>query len=96
MMVPREQPDYVGVLMPQAETARQGAITHLAFLSLGKGAAIAFLNTNVPHLGGPPLAIATASEAGDAEVRASLLQLREHPRPRPSPVTYVRPSKASS
>jgi hypothetical protein len=61
--------------MPQADAVRQGAITHLAFLSLGKDAAIAFLNTSVSRLGGHPLAIATANEAGDAEVRAMLKDL---------------------
>jgi hypothetical protein len=44
----------------------------LAFLSLGKDAAIAFLNTESPELRGRPLAIATASEAGGAKVRAML------------------------
>ena len=61
--------------MPHADAIRQGAITHLAFLSLGKDAAIAFLNTSVPRLGGAPLAMATASDAGDAKVRAMLNDL---------------------
>lgn len=61
--------------MPLAQAARQGSITHLAFLSLGKDAAIAFLNTNMPDLGGRPPAIATASHAGDGEVRSILKNL---------------------
>jgi hypothetical protein len=58
--------------IPKDQAARQGDITRLAFLSLGKDAAIAFLNTDLPELRGRPLAIATASEAGEAEVRAML------------------------
>ena len=61
--------------IPRDQAARQGDITHLAFLSLGKDAAIAFLNTEQPGLGGRPLTIATASAAGEAEVRAMLEDL---------------------
>lgn len=60
---------------PRDQAARQGNITHLAVLTLGKDGAIAFLNTIVPGLGGGPLAIATASEAGEAEVRVMLNDL---------------------
>lgn len=58
--------------IPAAEAARQGEVTRLAFLSLGKDAAIAFLNTDHPELGGRPLAVATASEVGAIQVRALL------------------------
>ena len=61
--------------IPRDQAARQGDITHLAFLSLGKDAAIAFLNTELPELGGRPLAIATASQAGEAKVRTKLADL---------------------
>jgi hypothetical protein len=61
--------------IPKDHAARQGDITRLAFLSLGKDAAIAFLNTDLPKLRGRPLAIATASEAGEAEVQAMLKTL---------------------
>lgn len=57
------------------QAARQGAIASLAFLSLGKDAALAFLSTELPILGGRPLAVATASEAVDAKVRTILADL---------------------
>lgn len=59
------------------QAARQGDITRLAFLSLGKDGAIAFLNTEHAELGGRPLALATASEAGELKVRAELQQLSD-------------------
>lgn len=58
--------------IPRDQAARQGDITRMAFISLGKDAAIAFLNTEQAELGGRPLAIATASEAGAVRVRAVL------------------------
>lgn len=58
--------------MPTDQAARQGDITRMAILSLGKDAAIAFLNTQLPELGGRPLAVATASEAGAVQVRSML------------------------
>lgn len=61
--------------IPRDHAIRQGAITRLALLSLGKEAAIAFLNTELLDLGGRPLAIATASELGEAKVRAILTDL---------------------
>ena len=51
---------------------RQGAITQLAFLLLGREEAIAFLNTDHAGLGGRPLDLATASIAGRASVEAEL------------------------
>lgn len=57
---------------PQDRAARQGDIAQLAFRLLGKDAAIAFLNTDHPELGGQPLAVATADAAGAARVQAIL------------------------
>ncbi len=64
-----------GSPIPKAEAVRQGNITRLAFILLGKDAAITFLNTEQPNLGGHPLAIATASDAGEATVRSQLQEL---------------------
>lgn len=61
--------------MPHDQAARQGAISQLAFLLLGREAAIAFLNTAHEGLGGRPLALATASAAGQAEVEAELSRM---------------------
>jgi hypothetical protein len=58
--------------IPHEQAARQGAITSLAFLVLGPERAIAFLNADNAALGGRPLALATASEAGHANVEAEL------------------------
>lgn len=58
--------------IPRDQAARQGAITSLAFLVLGRERAIAFLNADNAVLGGRPLALATASEAGRASVEAEL------------------------
>lgn len=54
---------------------RQGEITRLAFLVLGRDAAITFLNTAHPALGGRPLDLATASDAGRNSVEAELGRL---------------------
>jgi len=54
---------------------RQGDITRQAFLLLGREAAIAFLNTEHPGLGGRPLDLATASDAGRNSVEAELGRL---------------------
>ena len=51
---------------------RQGEITQLAFLVLGRDAAIAFLNTAHDGLGGRPLDLATASDAGRNSVEAEI------------------------
>jgi uncharacterized protein (DUF2384 family) len=58
--------------IPHDQAARQGEITRLAFLLLGRERAIAFLNTDHEALGGRPLDLATASEAGRASVEAEL------------------------
>lgn len=60
---------------PQERAARQGNITQLAFRLLGKDAAIAFLNTDRPELGGQPLAVATADAEGAARVQEVLQEL---------------------
>jgi hypothetical protein len=51
---------------------RQGEITNLAFLLLGRERAIAFLNAEHAQLGGRPLALATASAEGRSLVEAEL------------------------
>jgi hypothetical protein len=60
------------VPIPRDQAQRQGEITRLAFLLLGRERAIAFLNTDHEALGGRPLALATASAAGHASVEAEL------------------------
>lgn len=65
--------------IPRDQAVRQGNITRLAFVLLGREAAIAFLNTELPDLGGRPLAIATASPAGEATVRTMLQELTRVP-----------------
>lgn len=61
--------------IPRDHAVRQGNIARLAFLSLGKDDAIAFLNTENARLGGRPIAIATESPTGEARVRAELREL---------------------
>lgn len=54
---------------------RQGEITRLAFLVLGRETAIAFLNTAHTGLGGRPLDLATASDVGRNSVEAEIGRL---------------------
>jgi len=54
---------------------RQGEITQLAFLTLGREVAIAFLNTDHAALGGRPLDLATASDQGRNSVEAEIGRL---------------------
>ena len=61
--------------LPRDHAARQGAITQLAFLVLGREPAIAFLNTAHAGLGGRPLDLATASDAGRNSVEAEIGRL---------------------
>jgi len=61
--------------IPRDHAARQGEITRLAFLLLGREQAIAFLNTDHAGLGGRPLALATASADGHASVEAELSRM---------------------
>ena len=58
-----------------ADARRQGEITRLAFLLLGRDAAIAFLNTAHAGLGGRPLDLAIASDEGRNSVEAELGRL---------------------
>lgn len=58
--------------MPPDCAQRQGEITRLAFLLLGREKAIAFLNAEHAGLGARPLDLATASPAGHASVEAEL------------------------
>ena len=61
--------------LPPAEARRQGEISQLAFLLLGREAAIAFLNTDHAGLGGRPLDLAIASDEGRNTVEAELGRL---------------------
>jgi hypothetical protein len=58
-----------------AQARRQGEITRLAFLLLGRDAAIAFLNTANAELDGRPLDLATASDDGRNRVEAAIGRL---------------------
>ena len=58
-----------------ANARRQGDITRLAFVLLGREAAIEFLNSESAELGGRPLDLAIASESGCAVVEAELGRL---------------------
>jgi len=66
---------------PMDQAVRQGDITRLAFLSLGRDAAIAFLKTDQPDLGGRPLDVAIASKAGEARVQQMLKDRAAGPSP---------------
>ena len=62
-------------LAPDA-ARRQGAVTRLAFTLLGdKDRAITYLNTDHSALGGRPLDLATASEAGLSAVEQDIRAL---------------------
>ena len=52
------------------QARRQGEITQLAFLLMGRDAAIAFLNSDNAELSGRPLDLATASDEGRNRVEA--------------------------
>ena len=69
--------------LPPADARRQGEITQLAFLLLGREAAIEFLNTAHAGLGARPLDLAIASDEGRNSVEAELGRL-----------AYVRPTEA--
>lgn len=59
--------------LPPQDARRQGAISALAFQLLGgRDPAMDFLNSENAPLGGRPIAIATRSEAGYAEVEKAL------------------------
>lgn len=63
---PRLQPD---------DARRQGEITQIAFLRLGREGAISFLNSDNAELGTRPLDLATASATGFASVEAAIGRL---------------------
>jgi hypothetical protein len=58
-----------------ASARRQGDITRLALVLLGRDAAIDFLNADNPALGARPLDLAIASEAGCAQVEGELRRM---------------------
>jgi len=58
---------------------RQGEITQLALLLLGRDRAITFLNSDNPELGARPLDLATESAAGWASVEAALGRMAFRP-----------------
>lgn len=58
-------------LSPDAQL-RQGQVSTLAFLALGRNDALHFLNTPDDRLGGRPLDLATTSEEGLAKVRQAI------------------------
>jgi hypothetical protein len=64
--------------LPAASARRQGNITQLAFLVLGRDGAIAFLNAENATLGARPLDLAIASSEGYASVEAELGRLGFH------------------
>ena len=61
--------------LPPADARRQGEITQLAFLLLGRDAAIAFHNTPPAGLGARPLDLAIASDEGRNSVEAEIGRL---------------------
>lgn len=58
--------------LPADSAKRQGKVTHLAFLLLGRDAAIEFLNSDNAALGARPIDLAIASNGGLASVEAEL------------------------
>ena len=64
---------------------RQGDITRLAFLMLGRETAITFLNTAHAGLGGRPLDLATASDQGRNSVEREIGRLA-YAAPRDAPM----------
>jgi uncharacterized protein (DUF2384 family) len=65
-------------LSPQA-AARQGAVTQLAFLVMGRDAAIAFLNGPHADLAARPLDLAIESAEGAAQVETAIRALGRQP-----------------
>lgn len=61
--------------LPVDQARRQGEITRLAFLVLGRETAIDFLNTAHVGLGGRPLDLAIASDQGRNSVEAEIGRL---------------------
>lgn len=73
----RRRPKTAPIAPEQA--VRQGEITSLAFLLLGREQAIDFLNREHAGLGARPLALATASDAGRDSVEAELGRMKFRP-----------------
>jgi uncharacterized protein (DUF2384 family) len=65
--------------LPPDSARRQGHIAQLAFLVLGREAAIAFLNSENSTLGARPIDLAIASNEGCASVEAELGRLGYQP-----------------
>jgi hypothetical protein len=61
--------------LTKEETAREGWIVRLALDRLGVSAALAFLNTSDPALGGRPIQLATASREGADAMKRAILAL---------------------
>lgn len=61
--------------LPADHAKRQGEITRLAFVVLGREPALAFLNAANDELGGRPLDLATASAEGLARVEEHLSRM---------------------
>jgi uncharacterized protein (DUF2384 family) len=61
--------------LPPDQAKRQGEITKLALLLLGREMAISFLNNAHAGLGARPLDLATQSDAGRDRVEAEIGQL---------------------
>jgi len=61
--------------LPAEDARRQGHITNLALVVLGREAAIDFLNTPHAALGARPLDLAMASNEGCGQVEAELARL---------------------
>lgn len=75
----RFRPRHGHPLLSRDSVKRQGAISTLAVQLIGKEAAIAFLNSDHPALGGRPLALATESAEGQARVDAELRRMAALP-----------------
>ena len=54
---------------------RQGDVTRMAMLLLGREKAIAFMNDENAHLGGRPIDLAVASDEGRRLIEAELARL---------------------
>ena len=65
--------------LPAEQAKRQGEITKLAFVVLGREEALAFLNSPNEELDGRPLDLATASAEGLSRVEAQLSALAYRP-----------------
>jgi len=66
--------------LPKDQAARQGVITNLAFQLLGgRDAALDFLNSQNPVLGGRPLDLAVASKDGFTAVEQVIRRLAVAP-----------------